>query len=271
MAIIRKYIIYILVIGVYACKKDNPPSPDPDNDTLTAEEAIIAKSTFLSIFSISDAFIRSEESPAYQLSYSCPKITATSSNGNNYLESILLDFTSDSGCSALDGKNRSGLLEISLNGKYDDSGTVIDINPKNYVIDGYEVEGIITITQKSTNDSSNFSMTIRSGTISNGDKTIEWSSNWNLTQQNGCSSIDPLDDIYLISGNSIGKSSTETDFKAKITQSLTYTFNCKWLREGILRVTEGNQNDRIIDFGNGSCDQNATISVGSLTIPISIL
>ena len=46
-----------------------------------------------------------------------------------------------------------------------------------------------------------------------------------------------------------------------ITQPLKITFVCPWIVSGTIEATPDDNFVRVLDYGNGTCDNNATITV----------
>ena len=81
---------------------------------------------------------------------------------------------------------------------------------------------------------------------------------------------DASDDIFSISGSSSGKNREGRTFTTTITNPLIKKTNCKWLSSGTLELTPNGFAARTVDFGSGTCDDDATFTVNGQTISFKL-
>ena len=184
-----------------------------------------------------------------------------------------------------DGRIRSGALKFSYtNGqKYRDSGVVISVTPLNYVVDGYSVSGTKTITNLGRING-NFRWSIVANisliNLTNGgiityacNRTKELLNT--ATVYNGPSlPINWANAKIGITGSANGNSSNGNSYSAIIQTQLVRDFTCAPdpLRphrhpfiSGVVDFTPGSKPKRTVNFGNGTCDMNATVTVNGNT------
>lgn len=177
-------------------------------------------------------------------------------------KNIKIDF--GTGCTAPNGKIRKGVINVLLTDSLRTPGSVATITFDNYFVNGYKKEGTITRTNTTVVGSGTRShnRTITNGKITAPDGRI-WTHTCNLdiTQTEGLiTPCDLRDDVYNIAGtrtatNAAGKSRTGT------TQTpLQKKMNCNYIDQGILKI-QGPNHFALINFGNGTCDNQATISI----------
>ena len=82
--------------------------------------------------------------------------------------------------------------------------------------------------------------------------------------------LDASDDIFSISGNSVGKNREGRNFTTSITNALIKKTNCKWISSGTLKLTPDGFATRTVDFGSGACDDDATFTVSDQTISFKL-
>jgi hypothetical protein len=190
---------------------------------------------------------------------SCATVTVA---GNFPAKAIKIDF--GTGCTSATGVTRKGIINIVLTDSVRRTGSIATINFENYYVNGFKKEGTIVRTNTTVAGSGtrSFNRTVNNGKITSPTgKVWTHTSNINITQTAGIATpCDLRDDVYTLSGtrtatNATGKSRTST------TQTpLQKKMNCANIDQGILKV-QGTNHIAIIDFGNGSCDNVATISI----------
>ena len=73
-----------------------------------------------------------------------------------------------------------------------------------------------------------------------------------------------LDDIFLITGNHTVTDAAGNTRNCYITEALQKKTSCDNICTGKLKV-EGGTHTALVDFGNGDCDKQATISIDGQT------
>ena len=186
----------------------------------------------------------------------CVIITVT---GNFPAKNIKLDF--GSGCTN-NGIFRKGIMNIVLTDSIRNSGSVATITFDNYYVNTFKKEGTITWTNTSTPNVRSWNRQVANGKITAADgKYWLHTSNMDITQTAGVSTpLNITDDVFSLSGtktvtNAAGKSRTST------TQTpLQKKTSCSNIDQGILKV-QGPNHYALIDFGDGTCNNLATISI----------
>jgi hypothetical protein len=189
----------------------------------------------------------------------CATVTVT---GNFPSKNIKIDF--GTGCTGPNGRIRKGIINIVLTDSLYRPGSVATITFDNYFVNGYKREGTIIRTNTTVLGSGTRShnRTVTNGKITAPDGRV-WTHSCNLTITQIAGVLTPCDwtdDVYTIQGtrtvtNAQGRTRTAT------TQTpLQKKVSCSNIDQGILRI-EGPNHFAIIDFGNGTCDNLATISV----------
>ncbi len=189
----------------------------------------------------------------------CATITVT---GSFPTKNIKIDF--GAGCTSPNGVVRKGIMNIVLTDSVRTPGSKATITFDNFYVNGYRKEGTIVRTNTTVAGSNTRS---HNRTVTDGKITAPSGKYWlhtcnlDITQTAGVSTpCDITDDVYQISGtrtttNSEGKTRTGT------TQTpLQKKTVCSNIDQGILKI-QGPNHYAIIDFGNGTCDNQATISV----------
>jgi hypothetical protein len=186
-----------------------------------------------------------------------------------------IDFGS-ANCLCTDGKYRRGMINVSFTGRYRDAGTTITITPANYFVNDNQVIGVHTVVNQGTNGNGNiyYSVDVTGQVIlANGGGTISWTSSRTREWIAGSNTADFSDDIYSISGSGTGTSAGGANISIQITSPLVRKLEpgCRsHFISGTVEVTPGNLPTRILDFGNGECDNIATVTVNGHTYTIQL-
>ncbi len=189
----------------------------------------------------------------------CVVVTVT---GNFPAKNIKIDF--GTGCTNRQGVTRKGVINVLLTDMMQNSGSVATITFDNYFVNDIKKEGTITHTNTTVAGSGTRSWT---RVVTNGKVTLptgkfwQHSANISVTQTAGVNTpLTFLDDVFTISGtrsvtNQNGKTRTSTTQTALQKKAI-----CRYFDSGVLKV-EGPNHTAIINFGDGNCDNSATISI----------
>lgn len=177
-------------------------------------------------------------------------------------------------CLCNDGRYRRGKVVVSYMGNYKDSGFYRDISFGNYYVNDNQVLGGRTVTNMGKNSSGDvyYNVSINGMLILNktGDtathtatRTRTWLSGYNTKLLS--------DDSYSITGSGSFTRATGKSATVSITSPLIVAMNCHWIKQGTVKVTPaGAGNARVLDYGNGTCDDKATITVNNKTKNITL-
>lgn len=267
------FVVPIALVGIllFACKKNNTN----DTDTTVASDHSYADAAFNEVQNICD------QAAEGSLVFYSPVVNEDSHSGISSEKSscatitidtisvphtIVIDF-GPTNCLCNDGKNRRGIINVSFTGHYRDPGSVHTITFDNYFVNDNQILGTKTVTNNGENGSGNLTFTIVvDGQIikANNAGTITFTSNRVREWIEGESTPEWSDDVYLITGTSSGSKTTSsgsTSFTATITTALRRALSCHWFESGVIEVTPENKPVRIINFGNGTCDDQATVTI----------
>ena len=79
------------------------------------------------------------------------------------------------------------------------------------------------------------------------------------------------DDVYSITGSASGKSAKGNNFSATITSALIVKLTCKNIVKGTFDFDPGTGKPvRTVDYGDGTCDDVATVTIGSKTYTVHL-
>ncbi len=193
----------------------------------------------------------------------CAIVTVT---GNFPSKNIKIDF--GTGCTSPAGVTRKGIINIVLTDSLRKTGSTSTVTFENYFVNGFKKEGTVIWTNTTVTGSGTPGWRRQ---VQNGKITTPAGSFWlhtadiNITQTAGAATPNNLtDDIFSINGsrtvtNPAGKTRTSATLTA-----LQKKTACSNIDKGSLQV-QGPNHVAVIDFGDGTCNNTATISINGST------
>ena len=212
----------------------------------------------------------------------CATIDDENGSGSNP-DTLSVDFGTNP-CLCHDNRYRSGKIIITYTGHYHNSGAVIDIHFVNYQV-GPSSSDMFVIDNSSTkhivnngfyNGTQFYSWTITSNfsiAKPNGNGTITFSESKNRVQFAGDPNHYNVGNKFYIIGSASGTAANGTSFTAATAsgKDLVRDMNCrKHFTQGELDITPSGKSMIAIDFGNGTCDNVATITRNGITKTINL-
>jgi hypothetical protein len=167
-----------------------------------------------------------------------------------------------SGCECWDGKMRSGEILLTWNGRYIDSGSVFSVVTVNYWINSNKLDIHKTVTNNGVDSSGDPSFSIVDSdtlTLDTTNQIVTLNSNRLRTWTAGFNTLNPFDDTYSITGSGSGTDRNGNAFGFAITNPLIFKMDCPWIESGTIDFTTPAFSQLSLDYGNGTCDNIATL------------
>jgi len=260
------FLILGAAIFFSACKKDSD-STSANTDQTTATSLSSSGSTSESLYD--DAFdVVTQEGENNNVSgkaTSCATVTLSPADTTSFPKTMTIDF--GAGCTSTNGVTRKGKIIAALSGRIRATGTSIAVTFDNYSVNGYLVEGTYSITNNSGNGNGlNITTQVTNGKVTYPDGTTwyTYSGTHNMAQTAGTGTITFADDVYSITGNYTTGSSAGKNLSVTIITPLIKNAACVNIVSGIEAFTYNNISGTL-DFGDGTCDKQATLTVGVKT------
>jgi len=282
----------ILLIGITSCQKTDVISPNSSEEMILKSidisvndlrvEEIAQESCFeAEYFSNSEQLLKQiahmkgrkgnllewKQGLRYQMGQ-CPDVSIDTADAGypititlNYGESTVLQ----------NGRTLSGTMIIEITGPKQIDGTTRTVNYADFVIDSVTIEG--TIVQKFSGDNVSeriisvnevLSFTFPDGTEI--DRTSARVHNW----LEGIDTMGNDDDKIEITGSVNTTVSGGDSYLKEIVEPLIKLGNCHYFVKGITQISLNGEVISVLDFGNGECDNNATLATGGETINIDL-
>lgn len=268
----------LLIASMTGCKKD---SEGGDTSVQSATDNSLAENLYADVFKVVDDAAKGQDGDLYGqgkskslLDGGCATLTIYPFDTITWPKTLTIDFGSEN-CLGNDGKYRRGVIIVKLTGRYLWPNTTITITTDEYFVNDHKIEGVKTVINNGRNEDDflEFLISVENGKITRPDgKQFLWESNrkriWIEGEETPWPEI--FDDVYLISGAANGTNINELDFEIEITNDLRVEIGCKWIVSGTLELRPEGLYTRILDYGDGACDNQATVTVNGITFNITL-
>lgn len=210
----------------------------------------------------------------------CVTVTIDPQQSGVFPKTVILNF--GAGCFS-HGHLRSGKIKIVYTGRLITPGSSATTTFDNYRIDSVLVEGTHKITNTTgTTAGSNqrqFTIDVRDAKLTKPNGSyIQWNATRVNTQIEGNGTASPTDDIYKVTGSAHGKVKRGDRiylWDSEITEPIIKKFSCNWISKGRIRVVRvglvaNSPWVAILDYGTGSCDNQATVTINGVAHQITL-
>lgn len=194
-------------------------------------------------------------------------------------KTVVIDF--GSGCTS-HGHLRAGKITTVYTGRLTEPGKSATTTFEDFRIDSFSIEGtyVITNTTAPSANQRQFKTEIINANVSKtNDNYEELNASRIITQIEGNGTpLFPSDDIFRITGNSDGKTrrgSLLVLWTSEIQEPLIKRFTCRWFSKGVIKTMRNGLPSNtpwtaVLDFGNGDCDNKATLTVNGTAHQITL-
>jgi hypothetical protein len=196
----------------------------------------------------------------------CATVTITPASG--FPKTIVIDF----GVSCTHRNiTRSGKINIVLTDSVRRPGSTATMTFTNYYVNGYKVEGTYIWTNTSTPNVRSWRRVTQNGKITAPDARY-WlhEGTRDVVQTAGVGTPQITDDVFSITGTHSVTNAANQTRTCTVLEALQKKNACANIDKGILKV-QGPNHYATINFGDGTCDNLATISIDGRTPRVIIL
>lgn len=251
----------LLITGVWACSNDDPENI---NEPITAEDtdniASIdeAASNYLEVVTLTNEIVSDMNDPNGRIQQ-CYSVAET----QNQNEVII---TFEQGCTSEDGRQRSGSLLLSWSGEFFTPDYSYTLTFDGYNVDGYIPEGSITTTDwVFASNSFSFTVVVNDGLLTCPDgKQLAYEQD--LSYQ--FSSDETIE--LTIDGSITGSNKDGVTYVASVQEPLTFVLDCEYVVSGSFTATFNGRPAVTVDYGDGTCDDLATVSRGNQSLTFNL-
>ena len=262
-------LVVIAIAGTLIFASCHRKNKEVDNDTEMASDNALSESSYNDALSIADD--ASTKNTGGILEDKIRNICATLTHDTlSTPKTITIDFGSVN-CLCGDGRYRRGKILVSYTGHYRDSGSTHNISFDAYHVNDNNILGTKSVTNMGHNSlgQSYFNIVVNGLIVKVSGDTIIWNSNRTRTWVMGEGSATKMDDVYEITGSASGTKGS-TSYTMNITQPLVRSLDCNWISSGKMDIQPSGKPLRQFDFGNGVCDNQATVTIGTTVHTITL-
>ena len=194
----------------------------------------------------------------------CPIIYVDHNDSTYWPKTVTINFGSE-GCEGPFGNIRKGVITIIVTDRYIKQGSVRTVTFNDFYVNDFKIEGTKTVTNEGRNDDGfmYFTVELTDGkVITPAGKEITHEFNRTRTWIEGeLTKRWRWDDVYLIEGESTGVNRFGKTYTRTITSPLMVATACRWIMSGTIEIQPEDRSLILLNFGNGECDDVATITV----------
>ncbi len=285
------------LIAFSSCKKDNSASQAQDTPEVAAtidaaQSDAVAEQEYDDVFNITMGVQASDAGEDIGIGAGVDVIYSSTTNPDGspspapgprcftvevvpniphvFPKTVTVDF--GEGCVGRDGKLRKGKIVSIYTGPMFISGSKTATTFVDYSVDSFSIEGTHTVENTSTSNKMGWTVKVIDGKITNTNSGTwkKWSSVKTHTQVEGNGTpLFRLDDVFHITGEASGSNSNGNSWTASITTPLVKKIGCHWIIKGTIRISR-NANMAVLDYGDGTCDNKAVITINGVPHNITL-
>ncbi len=266
-------LLFILSLAIFSCKKNNDITAE---DTQSVTDESTSEESFDDVDLIVQSAMAQQENnlrtAADTAALRCATVTL-----DKEAKKITVDFGATN-CKGADGRFRRGKIIITYTGRYIMKGSVITTTFDNFFINDNQVKGKRTVTNNGANSDGylNYTVVVEGGQVLFTDGTsIEWACNITRTWER---MPNPMNDKYKAYGTTSGKTRAGKSYSTVVKDTEQITFKRECANQGIFVPVSGiktitivgKEHARIIDFGDGSCDRIASVTINGVVHKVEL-
>ena len=262
-------LVIILAISVSSCKK-----VEPDTETQSAVDNNICETEFTKSMSTVNGFAIKENGIKSLLDYTNGRSTGPmiyvdpADTLDGFPVTMIIDYGTTGVTDSIDHKVRKGSIVCEFSNYWHIVGSRVKVNFDNFSVNGitYACDSM-KITHSNT---SAFTHQVFRGKCICPSWNLEWSALRTFTQTAGAGDLDPYNDAYSLTGNASGVNREGKAYEVTISSPIVKRTSCSWIESGRMDLTPEGLATRSVDFGNGNCDNQATLIINGNTFSFSM-
>jgi len=255
-----------LSLFTFSCEDDDENVSSIDQAVTSSEDDALADAEYASVFEFVDDEASADET------FSAGRTAEESENMPECAEvvkdtvnrTLTIDF-GDTGCECNDGVVRSGKIIATFQGEYREPGSSVSVTLENYTADEHTFSGTKTVTNMREEDGHfKYTITVEDASIEGPDGVFSWESSHTVERIEGNDTRRPYDDVYQVTGQSSGVNRRGIAFEKTIESPLIKDRKVRCLSNfvsGIVTLTNDDGGVVSIDYGDGTCDRKATLTI----------
>jgi len=250
-----------------------------DNETQSVVDYAIADQEFAAIIPAVYQSLLVTKGTGAQTGFpllSCDTLTYLSGDTTDFDPNPVYSLNvSNTSCSLIipDGKVRAGKITIRLTGKIRMPGSQMVLKLYDYGASGisYSCDSLVLSTRESVASYASFGVKLVNGLCKTGPYSIKYKFDRIFTVYPAGDAAGSDAVVYMY-GDGSGTNRQGKNFSTNTVQgtSLVKHKTCKYIDKGIMELTPEGFKTRMINFGDGNCDDEATFTVNENTVAFKL-
>ncbi len=256
----NKFLLAIVLTIFWACGDDSEnvdqPITQEDIDNIASMDE--ASSQYFETITLSNEIFDDIESTGGRI-HQCHTIEET---GNDKEVKVTFEGT----CTGADGKVRSGSILLNWTGEIFGADFSYGVTFMDYVVDGYQVAGTVT-TSEIIYGANTFSFVV----VVN-DGAVVCPDSRSLTYEQDLTFTFNVEEeiTFSLNGSISGTNKDGISYVATTQEPVLFTSECEFAVSGVINATFNGRAPLSLDYGDGTCNDQATLSRGSESVNITL-
>ncbi|MBF9141527.1 hypothetical protein [Hymenobacter properus] len=182
---------------------------------------------------------------------------------------LTIDF-GPTNCLCPDGRYRRGQILVRFTTDVQTRRAGAVVTRQNYFVNDNQHTATRTFTDLGLGS---FSVDVTNASIirANNGGTHSWTASWTFTQTAGFGTPQFSDDVFSVTGSSAGTNRNGVGYTTTVQSPLTKRGDCfKYFVQGTISISNTKGKTMVLDYGNGACDNTATVSINGRTRTITL-
>jgi len=267
-------VLFLVAAGLFmlnSCNKDEVVTVDVIAIT-TASDYI----NMINSFSLSTVDeLTSSEDDALKSATIVDCLTVTiheNEDGEFWPRSWTFDYGTEN-CECFAGNMKRGKINVSISDWWKNEGSLKEITFEDFYMNDNKMEGVKTTLNTGLNENGNliFTKNVTDAKLTYADGTsMTWACEKNSEQIEGGATILFADDVWSVTGGGAGVNLDKNSYTMAITTALVYNNGCFYPVSGIIEISTEGEEVKVINYGDGECDNVITVTVGDVTETIEL-
>ncbi|WP_130734381.1 hypothetical protein [Flavobacterium sp. J27] len=254
-------IIVVLTLSFQSCNKDEQEATAVDQELLTVNAQIDFSNELdfnmgLDVASENDTYSNRDTNGTMTFP-ACANVSIQSGTIGQFPITFAIDF--GTGC-LHNGILRAGIITITFDDYVTNFGSHMTITRTNYYVNGRKIEGTVVYENQTTNTQlPQWTRTVTNGQLTTiSGSVFTFSGTRSVQQIEGVSTLTLGDNVYkVLSGNHTVNRPNGSSLTVTVVTPLIKKYACNYISQGQLNL-QGTILDGILDYGNNTCDNQAT-------------
>jgi hypothetical protein len=257
-------ILAVLPLLLAGCDKDEDLTPDiTAEEVTTVVDHVFIERAVLPMFPLARALRAGPGEWAAIVSHTCAAVDSITGDTTNFPSggpvTVYLDFP-DPGCVDIDGHRRAGSLIITLTDTVNATSSVVTIVANDLTDNGLRYRFVDSFAVNV--DSSFF--------FYGGDwgRRVHGATRYYAIEGQGDG--DHANDAFSITHTLSGIDRDGVTYQSTTTTALQLHIDCPWVTAGTESIQPNGLDERILEYGSGTCEPHVDIIVGEFSVGLTI-